>query len=144
MTVQVETRSILDDIRSNLDYIMEDVENIEVANHSAVGGEWVTIADMADADIARNNCWAASNEIYENLEVEEYANIAEVDIVGVVAEGVSHYAVYLANEEEEVVLDFTARQFDPTAPFPYVVPLNVWHGYLEHMTGKPMTVTIGD
>lgn len=144
MTSQVATRSILNDIRNNIDYIVDDVAEYEVANHSSTGGEWVTVADMADADIARNNCWVTSNEIYENLDIESYADIEEVDIVGVVAEGVSHYGVYLANSEEEVVLDFTARQFDPSAPFPYVVPLKVWHAYLEHMTGKTMEITIGD
>lgn len=144
MTSLVENRSILDGIRNNIDEIMDDVSGLEVANHSSTGGEWVSIADMADADIARNNCWVVSNEVYENIELEAYASIEEVDIVGVVAEGVSHYGVYLSNGTEEVVLDFTARQFDASAPFPYVVPLNVWKGYIEHMTGKEMEIVIGD
>lgn len=139
----METTTLLNDIRANIDIIMEDVASLDVANHSAVGPEWVTVAEMSDPDLARNNCWAVSNEIYENLSAEGFG-VDEVDIIGVEAPGCTHYAVVLMNANDSVVVDFTARQFSPDAPFPYIVPVKVWHAYLEHVTGRELTLTLGD
>lgn len=136
--------SLLADIKANVEFIVEDASDLAVANHAAVGAEWVTVADMADPAIARNNCWAASNEVYENVELEAYAQIDELDIVGVEATGCTHYAVYMANADEAVVLDFTARQFSPDAPFPFILPVDKWHAYMEHVTGRKMELVLGD
>lgn len=135
---------LLEDVKANASFILDDAADLDVANHAAVGPEWVKVFDMADPSIARNNCWAVSNEIYENIELESYADIEEVDIVGVEAEGCSHYAVYVANSEEAVVLDFTVRQFSPDAPFPFILPVNKWHAYMNHVTGRDLTLALGD
>jgi len=136
--------SLLTDIKANVEFILEDALPIDVANHSAVGGDWVTVADMADPAIARNNCWATSNEVYQNVEWEEYGQVDEVDIVGVEATSCTHYALYLANSEESVVVDFTARQFSPDAPFPFILPVDKWHAYMEHVTGRKLELSLGD
>lgn len=136
--------TLLADIKENIAFITEDAADLDVANHSAHGAEWVKVADMIDPDIARNNCWVTSNEIYENVELEEYASIDEVDIIGVEATGCTHYAVYVANQTEQVVIDFTARQFSPDAPFPFVLPVDKWHAYMEHVTGRELTIAFGD
>jgi hypothetical protein len=136
--------SLLTDIKANVEFILEDSLELAVANHSSVGAEWVTVADMADSSIARNNCWATSNEVYENVELEAYAHINEVDIVGVEATGCTHYAVYVANADEAVVIDFTARQFSPDAPFPFILPVDKWHAYMQHVTGRNLELVIGD
>ena len=135
---------LLEDVKANVSFILEDAADLDVANHASVGPEWVKVSDMSDPAIARNNCWAASNEIYENVALESYAAIDEVDIVGVEAEGCSHYAVYVANSEEAVVLDFTVRQFSPDAPFPFILPVNKWHAYMNHVTGRELTLSLGD
>lgn len=137
------TVSLLNTVKGNIADIIDDVLFLDVANHSKVGPEWVTVQDMADSDIARNNCWAVSNEIYENIEIDGLG-ADEVDIIGAEAPGCTHYAVYLANSEEAVVMDFTARQFSAEAPFPYIVPVNVWHAYMEHLTGRELQLVIGD
>jgi hypothetical protein len=136
--------TLLADIKKNIAFITEDALDLDVANHSAHGSDWVKISDMMNPDIARNNCWVTSNEIYENVELEEYANIHEVDIIGVEATGCTHYAVYVANETEQVVIDFTARQFSPDAPFPFVLPVDKWHAYMEHVTGRELIISFGD
>jgi hypothetical protein len=136
--------TLLADIKENIAFIAEDAADLDVANHSVQGAEWVKVSDMTNPDIARNNCWVTSNEIYENVELEEYANIDEVDIIGVEATGCTHYAVYVANETEQVVIDFTARQFSPDAPFPFVMPVDKWHAYMEHVTGRELTISFGD
>lgn len=132
-------------MKESVAFILDDVADLDVANHASVGPEWVKVFDMADPAIARNNCWAVSNEIYENLELDSYAAIVEeVDIVGVEAEGCSHYAVYVANSDEAVVLDFTVRQFSPDAPFPFILPVDKWHAYMNHVTGRELTLSLGD
>lgn len=147
-TTQMEevtaTTVLLERVKEEASELLADVENLEVANHARVGGDWVSISDMANPDIARNNCWVASNELYENADFEGYFPVEEVDIVGVTCEGNSHYAVYLAGYGEEVVFDVTARQFHPEAPFPLVMPLKMWHAYIEHMVGKKMDICIAD
>lgn len=135
---------LLEDIKSNISSILDDVADLDVANHAAVGPEWVKVSDMAIPSFARNNCWAVSNEIYENVELDAYADVAELDIVGVEATGCTHYAVYAANAEEAVVIDFTVRQFSPDAPFPFVLPVDMWHAYMNHVTGRDMKLTLGD
>lgn len=136
--------SLLEKVKYNLDEISSRVAKLDVANHAQVGDEWVTVADMADPAIARNNCWATSNEIYESGHIENIVHVEEVDIVGVESPGCTHYAVYLTDGEEEVVMDFTVRQFSPDAPFPYVVPLTTWHAYMKHITGLDMALSVGD
>lgn len=136
--------SLLQELKAQSEEIFADMADLDVANHSRKGDEWVRVADMADPEIARNNCWAVSNEIYENFDLTAYAPIDEVDIVGVEAPGCTHYAVYLANHEEAVVLDFTARQFSPDAPFPFILPVDKWHAYMNHVTGRGMELVIGD
>lgn len=136
---------LLEEVKANVAFILEDVANLDVANHSSTGPEWVTVADMADPAIARNNCWATSNEVYENTSLNTFAdNVDEVDIVGVEATGCTHYAVYVANVDEQVVVDFTARQFSPDAPFPFVLPVAKWHAYMEHVTGRELVLSLGD
>jgi hypothetical protein len=136
--------SLLQDIKSHLDEILYDASDLEIANHSRHGAKWVAVSDMADPDIARNNCWVTSNEIYENIDFSEFAETDEVDIIGVEAPGCTHYAIYLANSEESIVLDFTARQFSPDAPFPFVLPVANWHAYMNHVTGREMVLSLGD
>lgn len=135
---------LLEEVKSNIAAIVDDAADLDVANHAAVGPEWVKVSDMADPSIARNNCWATSNEIYENVELEAYGDIDEVDIVGVEATGCTHYAVYVANAEEAVVIDFTARQFSPDAPFPFILPVDKWHAYMNHVTGRELELVVGD
>lgn len=137
--------SLLQELKYNLGTIYSDCEDIEIANHSQYGEEFVTISEMSKPKIARNNCWIVSNEIMEQLDLSEYATIDEVDMVGAAGSLCSHYAVYLSRGTEQVVLDFTARQFDSEAPFPYVVPLDVWYGYVKHVTGRPdLVLSIGE
>lgn len=136
--------SLLEDVKYNLDEISARVAKLDVANHARVGGDWVTVADMADPAIARNNCWATSNEIYESRHIENIIHVEEVDIVGVESPGCTHYAVYLTDGEEEVVVDFTVRQFSPDAPFPFVLPVATWHAYMNHVTGLEMTLSVGE
>lgn len=136
---------LLEEVKDNVGFILEDVANLDVANHSSVGPEWVTVADMADPAIARNNCWATSGEIYEYTSLNTFADsVEEIDIVGVEAPGCTHYAVYLANSTEQVVIDFTVRQFSPDAPFPFVLSLDSWHAYMQHVTNRELVLSIGE
>lgn len=136
--------SLLQELKASIEEITFDVASLEVANHSRVGGDWVTVAEMEHPDIARNNCWAVSNEVYENFDLGAYVTLENIDIIGVEAPGCTHYAVYLSDGKESVVLDFTARQFSPDAPFPFVLPVTTWHAYMNHITGRELTLTLGD
>lgn len=125
--------------------ILDDVCEIPVPNRSTIGPLELTVGDMANPTAARGNCWVTSNELYEIVAWESYATVDEVDIVGVEAKGLTHYAVYLADQDEKIVLDFTARQFSPDAPFPMIMPVATWHAYMKHVTGRnDLELVVGD
>lgn len=135
--------SLLQDVKRNIDSLVAEALPLSFGNHSTVGAAQVTIADMVDGDVARGNCWVATNEIYMNAEVD-IPNVETVDIIGAEAIGCTHYALYVANEDEAVVVDFTARQFHSEAPFPFVLPVDKWHAYMEHVTGRSLELNFGD
>lgn len=143
LQTKVHFVSLLQDVKQNVDSIVAEALPLDFVNHSSVGRKQVTIADMQDGDIARGNCWVASNEVYMNLELD-IDSIVDVDIVGAVTDGCTHFALYVSNEDEEVVIDFTARQFHADAPFPFILSLHKWHAYMEHVTGRTLELNFGD
>ena len=127
---------LLIQIQDSAEDILDDARNIEVSNHASEGADWLTIENMANPKYALNNCWSVSSKLVESLTFSMYGDINKVDTVTLEHDGWEHCAVLLENEEEKVVVDFTARQFDPAAAFPTVMPFHDWRDYIEKVADK--------
>lgn len=88
----------------------------------------VTLADLSDPHRAAGNCLPATTAVTEHLRDLTDATLGTAEAwfdSGHSRPG--HVATTLALTDGDVwVVDFTARQFDPTCPVPLVVPVGDW------------------
>lgn len=122
--------SLLEQLMDNLDEIYCDAEEIEFLNHSDDEAEYVTIYEMKNPDLARNNCAPASHQVIEDMALYLYADFDTVTTISIDEPWIRHYAVCFTKGDEEVVLDFTARQFNPNAPLLMALPRSQWEQWL--------------
>lgn len=119
------TPFIPNEVQGFVDDTLEYGDDIEFANHAGVGDEWLTLSDLSeqhdDAEIFRNNCDAVSYAIAEDSTTEDNIRIVRLDF----QEG-CHVATYMTANEEDYVIDWTYRQYDIEAPFPYIAPKEQW------------------
>jgi hypothetical protein len=127
-----KAEAFYDDCVHSGQYVAEEYENLDIANHSDVGEEWVTLGDMADPAIARNNCYIASSEIVQNIDPAEFG-AERLNVVSLTSKeaNVTHGAVKATIDGKEMIFDFTARQFDPELPYPYVADHDTWQKTIE-------------
>jgi len=117
---------------------------LEFANHSDPDhGDYLLLADMADGNKARNNCWIVSSEILETSSSGEFGG-DDPQIVALGGDGEFHAAVTSWVEDDYYVVDFTARQFDQDLPFPLVTDQNTWKALIEARTGRTLNFTQAD
>lgn len=112
-------------------FILEDAEGKEYENYSNHGGEWVTLHQMKSMPIAMDNCYATTDFLLENRLIK--GNLLKShSLHKVVVQdpeyGSSHCAVLVefTETQERIVLDFTARQYDNSLPFPVVTGQSEW------------------
>lgn len=138
----IEYQNLPLEVRETLDYIETDMDMIEFENNSSNNDtDWVTITDMKDHNKAGNNCFAVTSALsthiveqvglpqgWSNYEIELYYTGSNKKS----GDGV-HWANILKNEEtgEEWIIDYTARQFDPHAPFPLVSHRQEWRHWIS-------------
>lgn len=116
--------------------VPEDYAGLEIMNHSRTPGDVVQLGSLGDAETARGNCWAASNEIIEmvgpfGFEAEE---LDDVTLRNRRARNY-HVALLVRDQDGEYIADYTARQFDPGLPFPFVASYPEWKASIEAATG---------
>lgn len=119
---------------------------------------WLTLDYTADPRLARNNCDAASSAVLADIAQPSVAGTtAEADLIDIrwhheaeeptaAAINVSiHVAVVVRDPGEPAwVVDFTARQFDPGLPWPYIATEDEWRAEIdriarEHFSPAPRT-----
>ena len=129
-----ETNPLVDQMRESIDFILIDLEGSEFANQNLqVSKPMLGIADLADGELAANNCYDASKHVINSGALSHLDDIEKTSII-TVSDGDSEYhsAIYLKDKNgNEMVLDFTARQFDPGAQFPVAVTLGDWESFME-------------
>ena len=116
--------------------IAEKYANLEFPNHAnEEAGGYLTLADMADAKLAYNNCDAASAEIVERLNASDF-NADNLQYIGVETSDSQkfHAAVLVTKENQQFVVDYTIRQFNSTLPYPYIATRQEWMTQLEKET----------
>lgn len=93
--------------------------------------------DLANPKESSGRCWLETDKLHalllenevphkiayaENLDdpYERYNNLGQYG---------NHYAIYVP--EEELIVDYTLRQFDPDCPHPFVGSKESWFKYLS-------------
>ncbi|MCC3299657.1 hypothetical protein [Arthrobacter caoxuetaonis] len=124
----------VDRARRESEEFLEHNGLLDIVDHSVTAEEYGTVElhRMADPDIARGNCWAATNEVIE-LGASELG--AEwVDELTISGRG-QHVAILAGYPEGCAVVDFTIRQFDAGLAFPWTGTVDDWKKTVEAATG---------
>lgn len=139
VTLTAAPSSAADRARRAAEEFLEYNELLEIVDHS-VGADkhgTVELYRMADPEIARGNCWAATGEVIELGAAELDAEW--VDELMISGRG-QHVAILAGYREGHAVVDFTIRQFDPGLPFPWTGTVEEWKNTVEAATGTAWTM----
>lgn len=116
--------------------VLRDYADLEILDHSPARRETVRLAEMGDPGLALGNCWATTNELIE----EAGASAFEAEWVDEITLkrrriGGHHVALLVADRDGTYVVDYTARQFSPDLPFPFVAGVRDWMTAVEKASG---------
>lgn len=116
--------------------VLEDFADLEIVDHSPARQGTVTLAEMGDPRLALGNCWAATNEVIEEAGASEFG-ADWVDEITLKRRrlGGQHVAVLVADPDGMYVVDYTARQFSPDLPFPFVAGVKDWMAAVDKASG---------
>ncbi|MBG0738820.1 hypothetical protein IV500_05220 [Paeniglutamicibacter antarcticus] len=116
--------------------VLADYREMEILDHSPAGRETVTLGELGDPALALGNCWAATGELIEQVGASEF-DVDWLDEITIrrARLGGQHVAVLAGDRDGQFVIDFTARQFHPELPFPYVAGVDEWKAIVERASG---------
>lgn len=119
-------------------YVLDEFGNIEVSHHGAGRRDYVLLEEMGEPDLARGNCWIITNEIIEQVDPGEFGahTLTELTIDG---HG-HHVALLVTDAHGEYILDYTARQFSPDLPYPFVASYVDWLAAINTATARVWTL----
>lgn len=125
------TNSMNMQITEIVDAIADEAGNIEFEDSSSLVYEndgWVTLPEMEDPVRARNNCFGATHAIDEFIVTRIGVDAdSSAHVVGTVfTDGKAHWANMICMPEADMVIDYTARQFDESVAVPLVLPVYEW------------------
>ena len=126
---------VLDLVHELDDFMGEEFLNCSLAFEEADeygDGDWTCLADMAHWEFAGNNCETATEHVLELI-------VTKIGQDPGVAHGTAqldwepdmHFANTVTVDGATWVVDYTARQFDKTLPFPYVAALTDWKQVID-------------
>lgn len=95
-----------------------------------------TVADMADRLKATNNCWDASEAVLKRHLTDFQVYAERVLVSGIQTPAGNHYAILCIKGEHEIIIDYTARQFDETVAYPLVIDAYQWQEWVESKIGR--------
>lgn len=129
-------------VTAGADYVIAELGDMEFEDRNSFRNTAVPLKSLTNPEIARNNCWTASNSILENVTAEDFG-VDELTMVNLENEQEYHTALYAVRNGEGLVVDFTAKQFNPEAAFPMISTLAEWQSFVQERTGWKMSLTIG-
>lgn len=149
-----QSREALQSVEAQVQIIDERTGSLRFENHSDLGDEIVSVADMQNGVLAQNNCYATARTVSDYLRSAGY----ETQTVGIYYNGGGeHWASVIKDAHgTSHVIDYTARQFPASVgmkqdkvPFPMVATLDAWtntvNGWIEAMYGQtPDEVVLSD
>ncbi|KQO98179.1 hypothetical protein [Leifsonia sp. Leaf264] len=103
------------------------------------GGFPVHLDELGDPDLARGNCWAATNELLDRIDPEELGATAIDEIT--LTNRRDHVAISATDGKTDWVVDYTIRQFDAELAFPWVGTEASWKSTIEVSTGQTWAFT---
>lgn len=116
--------------------VLQDYADLEIIDHSPARQGTVTLEQMGDPRLALGNCWAATNEVIEEAGPSEFG--AEwLDEITIRRRrlGGQHVAILVADTDGMYIVDYTARQFSPDLPFPFVAGIKDWMDAVAKASG---------
>jgi hypothetical protein len=116
--------------------VLEVYANLEILDHSPARRETVALGELGDPRLALGNCWAATNELIEQAGASAFG-ADRVDEITLRRRrlGGQHVALLVADADGTYVVDYTARQFHPDLPFPFVAGVQDWLTAVEKASG---------
>ncbi|GAA4032759.1 hypothetical protein GCM10023063_15110 [Arthrobacter methylotrophus] len=117
-------------------YVLAEFPDLEIIDHSPARQGTVTLQELGDPRLALGNCWAATNEVIEEVGASEFgADWLDEITIRRNRLGGQHIAILAGDRDGDYVIDYTARQFHPELPFPYVAGVDEWHAAVERASG---------
>jgi hypothetical protein len=117
--------------------VLAEYGDLEILDHSPARQRTVQLRELGDPRLALGNCWAATNEIIEQVGATELG--AEwLDEITIRRRrlGGQHVALLAGDRDGHYVIDYTARQFHPDLPFPYVAGVQEWMARIAGASGQ--------
>ena len=120
------------------EYVLDEYGDIEVSHRGHGRREYVTLDETGNPDLARGNCWIITNEIIEQVGPGEFGahTLAELTIDG----AGHHVALLVTDAHGEYIVDYTARQFSPDLPHPFVTSYEDWLAAINTATSRVWTL----
>lgn len=139
--------ALLEEVLKRESEIVADVLHIKFENshHDSTVREY-EVKDLADPQVAVNNCFVASDAIVAGTSLAAYFEGTTVISSGIESPAGNHFALLFSRQktkwtEDSVIVDFSARQYDPEAPFPLVMDAWQWQEWVEGKLGREGTWT---
>lgn len=116
--------------------VLAEYGDLEIMDHSPARQHTVRLDELGDPRLALGNCWAATNEIIEQVGSAELgAEWLDEITLSRNRLGGQHVAILAGDQDGRYVIDYTARQFHPELPFPYVADFEEWKAGIEASSG---------
>jgi hypothetical protein len=116
--------------------VLEEYPELEIMDHSPARQEAVRLDELGDPRLALGNCWAATNEVIDQIGASEFgADWLDEITIRRKRLGGQHVAILAGDRDGDYVIDYTARQFHPDLPFPYVAGVEEWKASVERASG---------
>lgn len=117
--------------------VLAEYPALEIMDHSPTRQETVRMDELGDPRLALGNCWAATNEVIEQIGPTEFgAEWLDEITIRRSRLGGQHVAILAGDRDGHFVIDYTARQFHPDLPFPYVAGVEEWKTAVERASGQ--------
>lgn len=95
-----------------------------------------SVTEMMVAGESRNKCWSVSEALAESDLAQDLFPDLAVQVTGIETPAGNHYAILVEDENDGVIIDFTARQFDPNMSFPVIMDMWDWQSWTEEKIGR--------
>lgn len=122
----------LDDAR----WVLDEFPDLQFKNCSGLAGDTMMLHQMGEPLSADGNCESVSDAVISLGAAELGAEKLDKAVI-LDPTGGFHCAVVAGSQGREWVVDYTLRQFDAQADFPYVGTLDDWHAKVQSATGLP-------
>lgn len=123
-----------------LEVIRDYGDQLEIRNEgaNATTRPYVNLKDMVHGSIAKGNCWAMTKEIVERVDKSAFDDAEWIEEINIETSwGMGHTALFVGTKDGGYVVDYTARQFDESLPFPFIASPDEWKNRLGDIHGFP-------